>query len=207
MFMPARNTVRYYLAESFYHVYNRGINKELVFRDEADYRVFLNMLKRYLSIEPEIHPKNGPYPTYFGKVELLAFCLMPNHFHLLLYQTEEDAICNLLKSLCTSYGMYFNTKYERVGPVFQGRFRASHIQQDAYLQHISRYIHLNPKNYKRWPYSSLPYYEGKYQSDWVNPMRVLEMFDSDRKKYALFVSDYESQKEILDDLKYELADF
>lgn len=203
--MPAKNTVRAFQNDAFYHIYNRGINKQLVFLDDDDYRVFLNLLKRYLSEKPEVHPKNGIYPTYHKKVELLAYCLMPNHFHLLLYQLEDRGVELLLKAVGTSYGMYFNKKYERVGPVFQGRFRSSSIQKDAYLHHVSRYIHLNPHDYRQWPYSSLPYYIGRHASPWLRPARVLELFE-DRSEYETFVADYEEQKKLLDELKYELAD-
>lgn len=204
--MPAKNTVRTFYADSYYHVYNRGVNRQPTFVDDDDYRVFLNLLKRYLSEKPELHPKNGIYPTYHDKVELLAYCLMPNHFHLLLYQLDENGVALLLKAVTTSYGMYFNKKYRRVGPVFQGRFRASSIHKDAYLHHVSRYIHLNPPKYKLWLYSSLPYYIGNHRSEWLKPGRILELFDNDANKYDEFVQDYEEQKKLLDELKYELAD-
>ncbi len=204
--MPAKNTVRAFQNDGFYHVYNRGVNKQPVFLDDADYRAFLNLLKRYLSAEPVAHPKNGVYPTYVSQVELLAYCLMPNHFHLLLYQLDDNGVALLLKAVATSYGMYFNKKYERVGPVFQGRFKASSINHDAYLHHVSRYIHLNPRDYGNWPYSSLPCYLGTHNAPWIKPARVLELFDNNAEQYLTFIQDYEEQKELLDELKYELAD-
>jgi putative transposase len=205
--MPGRNTVRAYQNDCFYHVYNRGINKQPVFLEPTDYTVFLNLLKRYLSKIPESHPKNGSYPSFYYDVELLAFCLIPNHFHLLLYQVKDQGIANFLKSVSTSYGMYFNKKYGRVGPVFQGRFKASIVQKDAYLHHVSRYIHLNPTNYKTWDYSSYQYYCGNHSAEWLRTERVMELLDNDKEAYRTFVSDYEEQKALLDELKYELADW
>ncbi len=195
-----------YLEHTYYHVYNRGINKESIFLDAKDYVVFLNLFKRYLHHEP-VHDKKGrEYPWLHNDVELLAFCLMPNHFHALIYQEYAEAMTLLFKAITTTYSMYFNKKYHRVGPVFQSRFRASMITNDAYLEHISRYIHLNPRDYKQWPFSSLPYYLGAQSASWIQPARILAVFDNDTKLYADFVSDYEGQKHMLDELKLELAD-
>lgn len=102
--------------------------------------------------------------------------------------------------------MYFNKKYKRVGPLFQGRFRASLITSDSYLQHISRYIHLNPSTYKNWPYSSLPYYLGLQTAEWCQPDRILDLF-RDRQEYENFVADHEAHKKQLDDIKHELANY
>lgn len=84
------------------------------------------------------------------------------------------------------------------------RFKASMINQDAYLEHISRYIHLNPPNYRNYEWSSLPYYLGNKQAGWVKPGRILELFVDD--DYASFVADYEGNKRMLDTLKEDLAD-
>ncbi len=203
--MPGKNLEKVYLEDTFYHLYNRGVNKEKIFRQDEDYAVFLNLFKRYLSDKPSRDKKGREYPWLHNDVELLAFCLMPNHFHALVYQHQPDAMTKLFKSVSTTYSMYFNKKYRRVGPVFQSRFRASMITNDTYLQHISRYIHLNPKNYKNWHFSSLPYYLEKQTASWVQPHRILELFD-DKKEYANFVNDYKDYKETLDEIKHELAD-
>ncbi len=110
----------------------------------------------------------------------------------------------LLKNICGSYTSYFNKKYQRVGPLFQDRFKAVLIDNDSYLQHISRYIHLNPRAYLEWEFSSLPYYLGKKRADWVKPKATLELFES-VDDYRQFVADYESYKRDLDILKSELA--
>jgi putative transposase len=203
--MPSKNRVKQYSADSFYHVYNRGVNKRMIFIDPEDYSVFLNLLKRYLSIDPVRDLKGREYKHLYGTVEMLAFCLMPNHFHMLIYQKDRDAITELLRPVITTYVIYFNKKYKRVGPLFQGVFKATSITNDAYCQHISRYIHLNPSDYKNWEYSSLPFYLGTKHADWVRPERIMGMFQ-DVDEYVNFVADYESQKEIMDELKHQLAD-
>lgn len=202
--MASKNTRKIYLEKTHYHVYNRGVNKRRIFLDSEDYSVFLNLLKRYLSRRPQKDVKGREYPWLYNGIELQAFCLMPNHFHLLVYQLEETALMTLIKNVCGSYTSYFNKKYNRVGPLFQDRFKASMITADSYLHHISRYIHLNPKNYRTWKYSSLPFYMGMKTAEWIQPHRILELFN-DRGDYMQFVEDYEDQKDVMDELKYELA--
>lgn len=203
--MPGRNLEKVYLENSYYHVYSRGHNKQVIFRDEQDYAVFLNLFKRYLSQKPVKDKKNREYPHYYGELGLLAFCLMPTHIHALVYQNSPEVMTKLFQSLMTTYGMYFNKKYKQRGPVFESRFRASLISTDTYLQHITRYIHLNPKNYRQWKYSSLPFYSGEQKAEWLQPDKILGLFKN-KNEYLDFVQDYEDYKEMLDELKYELAD-
>lgn len=204
--VPGRNIYKDYVADSYYHVYNRGVNKQQIFPDEADYVVFLSLFKRYLGEKPVPNKVGGEYPWLHKDIELVAFCLMPNHFHALVYQHQSDSMTQLFKALSTAYGMYFNKKYQRVGPLFQNRFKASLIDRDECLQHISRYIHLNPKDYRSWNFSSLPYYLKDRQAVWVQPQRILELFD-DTSDYIEFLADYEDYKKNLDMIKSELANF
>ena len=113
---------------------------------------------------------------------------------------------NLFKNLITTYGIYFNKKYTRVGPLFQSRFRASLITNDAYLDHISRYIHLNPHDYKTWRYSSLPYYLNKQEASWLKPQRILRISGDTPDSYMQFLADYEEQKEIWKEIRHKMAD-
>lgn len=205
--MPGRNINKLYLEDTYYHLYTRGVNKRPIFYDDEDYSVFLNLFKRYLSDKPVKDKQGREYPTFTNEVELLAYCLMPNHLHLLVFQVDTQAIAKLMKCILATYGMYFNKKYQRVGPLFQSRFRASMITNDSYLQHISRYIHLNPKNYKKWAYSSLPFYLGNQKAEWCKPKKIMELFDNMPKLYGQFVSDYEENKKVLDEIKYELANY
>lgn len=125
--MTARPPI--FTAQGYYHVYNRGHNKQTIFYDAKDYQRYLKRLQEYLV-------KHA--------VTVLAYCLMPNHLHLLLRQDDDDPIDRFIHRLHTAYTMYFNKKYEKVGAVFQGRFKAKIIDTDEYLLHVSRYIHINP---------------------------------------------------------------
>lgn len=203
--MPSRNRDKVYIEESFYHVYNRGVNKRRIFMDDKDYRVFLNLLKRYLDLQPTIDSRGREYPWLRGDIEVVSYCLMPNHIHLLVYVIEPTSMTRLLQAVSTSYSLYFNKKYKRVGHLFQERYKASRITNDSYLMHITRYIHLNPKNWRKWPFSSLDNFIGNKYSSWVQPERVLELF-ADEQDYLNFLSDYEDFKESLKDISHELAD-
>src|SRR5580765_1037556 len=146
--MPRRNVLRTDAPERFYHVYARGHSKHRIFLDEHDYLFFLSLCERYLS-SSEIKSSAGiSYPNFYNKVDLAAFCLMPNHFHLLVYQHQQGALSDLMRSLMTSYSRYFNTKYKQSGALFESRYRSSLVSDDTYLEHISRYIHLNPKHWR-----------------------------------------------------------
>ena len=204
--MPVRNAIKRYASKSYYHVYSRGLNKQALFIDDDDYRFFIELLKRYLSTSPEKRANRQYFPNYHEDIELLSYALMPNHVHLLFYQKENDhALSQLMHAVMTSYSMYFNKKYARRGPVFESRYLASMIESDSYLLHISRYIHLNPKNWQVYPYSSIHNFLGERSESWLRPNRILELFSFSRGKYLAFVKDYEGQKQILDDLKQELA--
>lgn len=201
--MPTRNRVKIYIPESYYHVYNRGLNKQIIFKDDYDYATFLNLLKRYLSKDPVKNKKGIEYKNLYDQIELLAFCLLPNHFHLLIYQNNLKSTSDLMQRVTTAYTRYFNKRHKRGGPVFHESFRASYIGWDEYLQHISRYIHLNPKEYEKWEFSSLPYCLGKKTADWVRPQKILALFH--RGEYKNFVKDYEAYKKTLDEIKDVLA--
>ena len=202
--MPSRNILKDDLAESYYHIYFRGGNRSRIFREPSDYEKLLQLFARYLSLKETKNTAGISFPNYSNRIELLAFCLMPNHVHLFVYQYQQGVMTEFMRSLLTSYSMYFNKKYKRSGPLFESRYKASLITSDAYLQHVTRYIHLNPKLWRGYEYSSLPYYLHQVSDEWINPKRILELF-GDQTEYLKFVEDYESAKEIMDILKLELA--
>lgn len=193
-----------YISDGYYHIYGRGRAKSDIFKDEEDYSVFLNLFKRYLSKQPVKDSKGREYPWLYNDIELLAYCLMPNHFHALVYQYQPQATTSLFKPLITTYGMYFNKKYKSSGQILESRFKASLIGNDAYLTHISRYIHLNPRNYNKWKFSSLPYYLGARSAEWLKPERIINLFN-DREDYKKFVDHYVDHQKMLDEIKSELA--
>ena len=203
--MPSRNVSKVQISDSYYHVYVRGGNKQKIFLDVTDYKYFLNLFERYLSKEQTTSKDGTPYPNFYKKVELLAYCLMTNHFHLLVYQHAIPSLEKLMRSMMTSYSRYFNLKYKRTGPLFESRYKAVRIDDDSYLQHITRYIHLNPRYWEKYKFSSLKYYKNSSSPEWLNPKKVLEMF-SDREEYMEFVADYEEMRDTLSEIKYNLAD-
>lgn len=145
------------VSDEIYHVYNRGAHKERIFDEDWDYQRFSLLLYLANHSEP-LHLSNilkqyqGPSLLQIFKdelsdkslVDIFAYCLMPNHFHLLIRQKTENGISRFMKKLMTGYSMYFNVKYDHSGVLFQGRFKSRHIDSDEYLRYIFSYIHLNP---------------------------------------------------------------
>ncbi len=157
----------------WYHCYNRGVEKLKTFLKDHDFRRFL--LQLYCS------NSRTPYPNLTYRAESLAdviqrgardpeslvnvgaYCLMPNHFHLLVQERIEGGIARFMQKLITGYTMYFNKRYQRTGPLFSGVFKSRHVADDRYLQHVVSYIHLNPldlptispRSIYSYPFSSL----------------------------------------------------
>lgn len=214
--MPPKNSIKPYVENGYYHVYNRGVEKRIVFLDERDYKTFLFFLKSYLDPNERVRPDTGLHnPMNLSEeVELFAFCLMPNHYHLLLHQKTKDGMSKLMKRLATHYSIYFNKRYTRVGPLFQGIYKGVLIDSDPYLLHVSRYIHRNPIELVKvdpsqrinliasYPYSSYGDYRGQRLSAWVKPQFILNYFSSERStqrnkfhSYAAFVEEREANDE------------
>lgn len=140
----------------YYHIFNRGVERRKIFCSKSDYRRFLfdlyacndvqsldNVARGYRGLASvKMFDTKRKHRKPF--VSILCFCLMPNHFHLLLRQHRENGVPRFMQKLSTAYTMYFNTKHDRVGALFQGTYRAVHIKDEDYLTHLSRYIHLNP---------------------------------------------------------------
>lgn len=202
--MPGRNTIKIDVAESYYHVYARGLNKEKLFLDESDFVFFLSLLKRYLSSEPSLSGRGLVYESLSEHIQLHTYCLMENHFHLLLFQKTQGTMSSLMRRVMTSYSGYFNRKYQHRGPVFESRYKASRVISDDYFLHISRYIHLNPRNWKKYKYSSISHYLANYMSDWLQTESVLGMHSS-ISGYQQFLEDYEQKHQDLEYIKHQLA--
>jgi len=223
--MPARNIIKVYLEDAFYHLYNRGVENRNIFQDKQDYKVFLHYLKRYLTEPPDFPDEVRPRwrSDLYEKLNLIAYCLMPNHFHLMIKQFSKEAITEFMRAFSNSYVRYFNEKYERVGPLFQGSYKAVLVETEPYLVHLTRYIHLNPVELdgvrpatrsdlvRNYPYSSYGDYLGKRKTSWVHPGEILSFFKTAQKttlkdllSYQSFVEDYkEDPKEILDSLSID----
>jgi putative transposase len=215
--MPARNAVKIYLKDAFYHIYNRGVEGRSIFCDDQDYRIFLSYIKRYLTriTRNEVPPRWRS--DVVDKLQLVSYCLMPNHFHLLVKQKTSDGMTIFMKALMNSYVRYFNQKYKRVGGLFQGVFKAVEIAEETYLLHLTRYIHLNPLDLEGINFSRLEdyfcsygEYIGKRNTSWIHTKEIISMFGSKLagiesfSSYKDFVNKYQgSSGEILEKLILE----
>lgn len=204
--MPAKNVVKTFVPDSFYHVYNRGVAKQRIYLEQSDKKYFLSLFDRHLNPKSKITDKSGFAYKKFANIELNCYCLMGNHFHLLVHVASDPAeLSEFMRSIGTAYTMYFNLKYKRVGPLFQGTYKASRITSDAYLLLISRYIHLNPREHATYKYSSLPVYLGAESVAWLKPAKILDLFKGD--SYGRFIEDHVEYSDSLNDLKPELANY
>ena len=199
--MPGKNVLKDYRPNTYYHLYNRGVDKQKIFRDEKDFKKFLGYLKLYLtpinlqgsSLQAPVRLKN-----YYGKVRLHAYCLIPNHYHFLLYQVDIDGINHFMRSLATKYSLYFNKKYKRVGPLYENIFKAVEIKTETQLTYISKYIHRNPVDIlttrmflEDYKYSSYSNYLGRFSQSWVETSEILSYFK--KQSYQNFVEEQEER--------------
>ena len=206
--MPKRNSIKLYGADQYYHIYNRGGNQQNIFIEPDDYFYFLNLFRRHLSDEIMFDHYGRMFEKFSDEVEIVAFCLMPNHFHLLCYLNQPDGIVHLMRSTMTAYTMYFNKKYKHTGKLYEGAFLAARIDNEAYLWQVSRYIHLNSLDagfdFKTYAYSSMAYFTGEKHANWIKTDRLVET-DHDRHEYLEFVTDYKTMYQEMKYLKNILA--
>lgn len=197
--MPAKNTVKNYVENGYYHLYNRGVEKRAIFIDQQDYAVFLGYLKEYLSPKNEqslrdilADPKTPSKKkdkiikllrlnNFAEEIILIAYCLMPNHFHFLVKQKSNYSIDVFMQSLLTRYTMYFNRKYKRVGSLFQSVYKAVLVTTDEQLIHLTRYIHKQAlasqgETLQDQEPSSYQDYTGKRNTTWIHPGEILANF-------------------------------
>lgn len=186
--MPSKNAVKQLQEGAFYHVYNRGVEKRSIFNTKKDYRVFLALLESRVSAPAGFSLGKAPL-SFYGKIHVLAFCLMPNHFHLLIQQKEKYDMSLFMKSLSNAYVLYFNRQYDRVGSLFQGAYKAALVNDERHLMQVSAYIHRNPISLKEdichYPYSSYKLYQEKSRS-WLRT-DYLEGLAGGMKSYCSFV--------------------
>ncbi len=191
--------------KEIYHLYNRGVGKMDIFKDSQDLFVFLLRLKE--NIFPELidqsklswlEKRRKLLPSH--SFDLISYCLMPNHFHLLIQQKTDLSITKLISKICTSYAIYFNKKYNRVGAMFQDQFKAVLIKNNEQLLWTSFYIHKNPleaklvkslNNYKWSSYSE--YCNFKEDNGLCNKNIIFEQFNSP-KSYLKYFKDKENNR-------------
>lgn len=215
--MPARNSIKQYLEGGYYHIYNRGVEKRIIFQDEQDYGVFLGYLKEYLirkdinELQIKLTDKDVGYKekdkilkvlnlnNFYEEITLLSYCLMPNHFHFLVKQKSSTSIDSFIQSLMTRYVIYFNNKYRRVGPLFQGVYKGVLIETEPQFVYLSSYIHRNPlslgsqgltlqEQLMTQP-SSYPDYLGIRNTGWLDCRSILSYFSKvdPKRDYKSFV--------------------
>ena len=209
-----------FVAGEFYHVYSHSIGSLLLFQFRRDYERFLSVLfaangKRDISHLERFSGLNLVWDIRDGKidigdalVDIIGFCVMPNHFHLLLGERADGNISKFLHRILVSYSKYFNLKYEKRGHVFESTFNSKHLSDNNYFLRALAYLHLNPKDIKGWRKKEHRYDWSSFQ-DYVGENRwgkllktdiALEYFDGNKAAHQAFIE--EARPEIMD---YELA--
>lgn len=223
--MPAKNRIKTYVEGGYYHVYNRGVDKKEIFLDEQDYGVFLSYLKEYLLPKNETQLQerlSDPKISYKDKdkilkqlrlnnfnseITLIAYCLMPNHFHFFIKQKGANSIDKFMQSLCTRYTMYFNRKYKRIGYLYQDIYKAVLITGEAQFIYLSKYIHKQAlasqgptlRGWEQKQPSSFEDYLGQRKTQWVFPEEVLSYFSKSNPSlsYRSFVTENQTEDEVI----------
>ncbi|MBU1071110.1 transposase [Patescibacteria group bacterium] len=226
--MPSKYFQRNFTKNNFYHIYNRGSHKQTIFKNHQDYQTFTDILSYYLKFPTGTAlsrlPRNlkernlqETTPTF----RLICYCLMPNHFHLLLQQhlhpTTTNNISNFMKRVSLAYAMYFKNKYDHSGNLQEGRFKNVTINTEEQLLYLTKYIHLNPSklegtqpsNLSIYQYSSYPIYIDQIPApQWLNPNEILNLSYYQNTKnphqaYKKFVEGKQTNPEIISRLTLE----
>ncbi|MFH1601691.1 MAG: transposase [Candidatus Shapirobacteria bacterium] len=200
----------------YYHVYNRGSNGQPIFLSKRDYQRFKDLLSYYQHSD---HP--GSYSKFLilkseerqkilrnlskediKYADIICYCLMPNHFHVLLKQNRNDGISKLMATVQNGYARYFNKKQDKFGPLFQGRFKAVLVNNEEQLLHLTRYIHLNPyssaivntsKQLKNYPWSSLQEYLSNNQEICKKEIIISHNKSKNYKDFVFNRKDYQKE--------------
>ncbi len=211
-----------------YHVFNRSVGNIPIFKGIREYKRFSFSMFYYQNAKPPM--KLSKFNTLSIKkrrkiisslqekrdllVHIISYCLMPNHFHFVIKQISDDGIKIYLRVLTNSYSHYFNTKNDRFGALFGGRFKAVRIENDEQLLHVVRYVHLNPytsyvvddlKHLEEYYFSSFPEYLGKTKNEVCHKQLVLTQFRN-IKKYKDFVYNQADYQRSLERIKHKMLD-
>ena len=167
-----------FIKDRYYHLYNRGTNRNKIFFETENYLFLLKKLSKY---------KNE------FDIDIIAYCLMPNHYHFLLRQNSENLISYFMQRVFNSYTKAINKKYNRSGTLFEGKYKAIYVDKENYLIHLCRYIHRNPLEAKLvdkledWEFSNYIDWIGKRNGKLIDRNFINERFD-DITKYKEFVN-------------------
>ncbi len=195
--MPyARKNLLTWQPGMYYHIYNRGVSKSTLFREESNYLYVIRKIQKY---------------GIANHVTVIAYCLMPNHYHLLLRQDGEEAAGNVPQSIFNSYSKAYNLKYAHSGTLFEGRFRAKPILASSHLLHLCRYIHGNPvkdglvADPADWPYSNYLEWVGERKGTLVDHEFIMSQFDTSGE-YEKFLFQYLKSRQMPEDVMMFLND-
>lgn len=196
----------------FFHIYNRGVDKRTVFTEKAEYERFSQSLYEFndenhrFGYSTISEPRINHIAERVPHVRIVCYCLMPNHFHLLLEQLRMGGVSRFMHKLGNGYTKYFNLRHQRSGALFESSYKAKHVSTTDYLIHLSRYIHLNPldinvdtdiipsnlsklnSQLRRYPWSSYQQYLSPKATDClIDEKKVMENFSSpeDYEKFVL----------------------
>lgn len=190
--MPhARKDILVWSPEQYYHIYNRGARQGSIFREPANYPFVIGLLKRYAK--------------EFSLI-MISYCLMPNHYHLLVRQNGDVPAGLLPQRVFNSYSKAYNKRYQQSGTLFEHRYQAKAIHKYAYLLHLCRYIHANPvkdglvTDPADWPYSNYLEWVGERNGALVDRQFVREQFPNPAE-YRVFVLDYLRSRDLPEEVQ------
>ena len=222
--MPGREVSL--IADEIYHIFNKSNDAKHIFKYTREKIEFIQLLKYYsytniylrFSLYKQLSPERkrdydySVIKQHARMVDILAYCLMPTHFHILLRQQSEGGISRYLSQIQNSYTRYFNTKHNRVGHIFVHSFKAVHISSEEQFKHVSRYIHLNPYSGKlintkeevcTYPWSSCKEYLGEMNDYHIShPIPVLSCFGNNPERYRTFLLDNADYQQMLEHCKH-----
>ena len=204
---------------SLYHIFNKSISKYTIFNSDFEFNRFINIINYYLYKNPPVkYSRFLEYSTEYQQktknsfveenklVEIIAYCLMPTHFHLILKQLKKSGVSILLGNIENSYARYFNLAHRRSGPLWVGPFKNISINTNEQLLHLTRYIHLNPcssnivKYPHEWKFSSFREFIHNNAKDKM--CNYFKYFDLSRNEYKTFVEEFIDQQKELELIKH-----
>jgi len=203
--MPRRETT--FVVDHYYHIYNRGNNRQSIFFEPDNYHYFLHRVKKYL----------------LPVMDVIAYCLMPTHYHLLgrvvqsrletetseVSKTSEVSVSRAMQKLSISYTKAINKRFDRVGALFQGAFQAKHIDNENHLKNLCIYIHANPVKDglvaapEDWPYSNYPEWLSVRDGIMVD-LEFIHQYFEDSGLYQKLVMEYLQTRNLPEDIRFYL---
>ena len=207
----------------YYHIYSRSIAKYVIFNNEQEYSRMIGLIDilkyknfsysfskfKELKSEQQLLIKDQLKKQNNVLVDIVAYCIMPTHIHLILKQNKDDGITKYMGKLLNSYSKYFNTNHKRIGPLWAGRFKNVRVQDDDHLLHLTRYIHLNPcsanlvNKPEYWNYSSYNEYINKVNNKICSYKNIISIKPN---RYKSFVEDRKDYQVKLSQIKHFLID-